>query len=342
MTKRFIAFLLLASFLLTAVGCAVGQTSVDTQPETAPDTAEETATSIDTPSETELATKPFPPETESETVNEVESETETEAETETESETEPPVDPESTELDKNKTYMILFIGNSYTYFANMPSRYFGEIMKSAGYKVRVISLTKGGWTLLKSANPDDELGSRIASTMRSKKFDFVVLQEQSMTPALNIGAFYSGVRKLDEKIRENGATPILYATWGRKQGSGDLTDYGLTSETMTWKLAAAYGTIGKTLDIPVAHVGLAFRDITQNQRNINLYDPDLSHPSEAGSYLAALTIFARITGIDPTTIDYDGGVGAEVDALLKEAARKAVFETPEIPEEYLAEAERRR
>ena len=338
MRRRLIAFLLLASFLLTAVGCAAGQTSVDTQPETASAAAEETTASIDTPSETEFATDPLAPETESETASEVESETETE----TESETEPPVDPESTELDKNKTYMILFIGNSYTYFANMPSRYFGEIMKSAGYKVRVISQTKGGWTLLKSANPDDELGSRIASTMRSKQLDFVVMQEQSMTPALNIGAFYSGVRKLDEKIRENGATPILYATWGRKQGSGDLTDYGLTSETMTWKLAAAYGTIGKTLDIPVAHVGLAFWDITQNQRNINLYDPDLSHPSEAGSYLAALTIFARITGIDPTTIDYDGGVGSEVDALLKEAARKAVFETTEIPEEYLAEAERRK
>ena len=161
-----------------------------------------------------------------------------------------------------------------------------------------------------------------------------------MTPAVNRGNFYTGVRRLDEKIRESGATPVLYATWGRKQGSGDLTAYGLTAETMTWKLAAAYETMGRTLDIPVAHVGLAFWDITQNHRNIALHDPDLSHPSTEGSYLAALTIFARITGIDPTTVDYDGGVGAEVDAILKEAARKAVFETPEIPAEYIAEAER--
>ena len=150
------------------------------------------------------------------------------------------------------------------------------------------------------------------------------------------------VRRLDEKIRKNGATPILYATWGRKQGSGDLTDYGMTPETMTWKLAAAYETMGKELDIPVAHVGLAFWDMTQNQRNFNLYDADLSHPSEAGSYLAALTIFARITGMDPTTVEYDGGMSAELNAILKEAARKAVFETPEIPEEYVAEADRRR
>ena len=51
---------------------------------------------------------------------------------------------------------------------------------------------------------------------------------------------------------------------------------------------------------------------------------------------------ARITGIDPTTVDYEGGVGSNIEPILKEAARKAVFETPEIPEEYMAEAARRK
>lgn len=323
MRIRCIALLLLAALMLPAVGCAAGQTPSDTSPDT---TAPETTAEAASPAETEPATEP-------ETIPETEA-------PETEPETEAETEPESTELDKDKSYSILFIGNSYTYFANMPARYFGEIMKAAGYQVRVIGLTKGGWTLLKSSDPQDEIGSKVESMLANRAFDFVVLQEQSMTPALNPKAFYTAAQRLDEKIRKNGATPILYATWGRKQGSGDLTDYGLTPETMTWKLAAAYETMGKELDIPVAHVGLAFWDMTQNQENVNLYDPDLSHPSQAGSYLAALTIFARITGIDPTTVEYDGGMSAEVNALLKEAARKAVFETPEIPEEYMAEAGR--
>ncbi len=327
MKKRLLALLLLAVLLLPTVGCDAGQSPADTRPDTsAPEVTAEPTTPIGTEAVTASET---PPETEPETTA-----------SETEPETEPPV--ESTELDKSKTYKILFIGNSYTYFNNMPARYFGEIMKAAGYQVKVISLTKGAWTLLKSSNPQDELGSKIDSMLTHQKLDFVVLQEQSMTPALNAEAFYTGVRRLDKKIRENGATPILYATWGRKQGSGDLTDYGLTAETMTWKLAAAYETMGQTLDIPVAHVGLSFWDITQNHRNVALHDPDLSHPSAEGSYLAALTIFARVTGIDPTTVDYDGGVGAETDAILKEAARKAVFETPEIPDEYMAEADRQK
>jgi hypothetical protein len=327
MKKRLLALLLLATLLLPTTACDSGQTPADTSPDTtAPEaTAEPTA-----PPATHPVTEPVSdPATDPETTV-----------PETEPETEPPLG--TTELDKSKTYKILFIGNSYTYYNNMPARYFGEIMKAAGYKVKVMSLTKGGWTLTNSSNAQDELGSKVEAMLAHQDFDFVVLQEQSMTPAVNTGAFYNGVRRLDKKIRESGATPVLYATWGRRQGSGDLTASGLTAETMTWKLAAAYEHMGQTHDIPVAHVGLAFWDIVQNHRNIALHDPDMSHPSAEGSYLAALTLFARITGIDPTTVDYEGGVNPTIEPILKEAARKAVFETPEIPEEYMDEAARRR
>ena len=315
MKKRLIALLLLFVLILPTAACDRGHNPADTRPDT---TAPEATAEPTIPSETV-------PET---TVPE------------TEPETEPSLD--TTVLDKSKTYKILFVGNSYTYYNNMPTQYFAEIMKAAGYKVRVMSLTKGGWTLMNSSNAQDELGKQVDSILKNQEFDFVVLQEQSMTPAVNTGSFYSGVKRLDKKIRESGATPVLYATWGSKQGSGDLTACDLTAETMTWKLAAAYETMGNTLDIPVAHVGLAFWDIVQNHRNIALHDPDMSHPSPEGSYLAALTIFARITGIDPTTVDYQGGFNEKAESILKETARKAVFDTPEIPEEYMDEAERRR
>ena len=326
MKKRLIALLLLAVLLLPTVACDGGQPPADTSPDT---TTPEAPAEPTAPADTPLATDPetTAPETDPETTA-----------PETEPETEPPLG--TVELDKSKPYKILFIGNSYTYYNNMPARYFGEIMQAAGYRVKVISITKGAWTLSKFADPRDEMGKQVDSMLTHQDFDFVVLQEQSMTPAVNSGSFYNGVKRLDKKIRECGATPVLYATWGRKQGSGDLTAYGLTAETMTWKLAAAYEHMGETHDIPVAHVGLAFWDIVQNHRNIALHDPDMSHPSPEGSYLAALTLFARITGIDPATVDYEGGVNPTIEPILKEAARKAVFETPEIPEEYMDEAGR--
>jgi hypothetical protein len=103
---------------------------------------------------------------------------------------------------------------------------------------------------------------------------------------------------------------------------------------MTYKLAAAYQAIGDELDIPVAHVGLAFYDVYTRQYEIDLYDEDRSHPSYAGSYLAAMTLFAKIFDADPTTVNYLGNLPVYHASPLREAASNAVFEAPRIPSEY--------
>jgi hypothetical protein len=109
---------------------------------------------------------------------------------------------------------------------------------------------------------------------------------------------------------------------------------------MTWKLAAAYTAIGDEVGIDVAYVGLAFNDVyTNNPTLTNLYADDLTHPSYSGSYLAALTIFTEITKIDPDEVKYNGSLTGNITSVLKEAARKAVFETPEIPDEYKTKSE---
>ena len=241
---------------------------------------------------------------------------------------------------EKKTYNILFIGNSYTYYSDMPEKIFDPIAKSANVDFKVSSLTRGGWYLIDTANPEDELGKLVDAALKNNKYDYVVLQEQSTCPAQFPGKFYDGVRKLVEKIRENGATPILYSTWGRKTGSATLPNLGWTHESMTWKIGAAYEAIANELDIEVAHVGFAFHDVYTNNPNLtDIYADDLTHPSYSGSYLAALTIFTKITGIDPSEVTYNGSLSGNITSVLKEAARKAVFETPEIPDEYKTKSE---
>jgi len=112
-------------------------------------------------------------------------------------------------------------------------------------------------------------------------------------PVVNPGAFYDGVGALYQKNEDKGAIPILYSTRARKEGSAELEPLGLTNETMTYKLAAAYDAIGEELGIACAPVGLAFYDVCQNTE-IELYSEDLSHPSFGGSYLAAMTLFAEM------------------------------------------------
>ena len=253
---------------------------------------------------------------------------------------EEPFKDENKPLDKTKTYNILFIGNSYTYYNDMPEMIFAQIAKSAGYKVNVVSITKGGYYLSQHADPNNEKGAVVASSINAGKWDYVILQEQSTCAIDDPARFYTAVRTLCEKIRAKGATPILYETWGRKVGHEYLTTSGLTNETMTWKLAAGYEAIGDELGIDVAYAGLAFRDVySKYASTIELYNADRTHPSATGSYLAALTLFADIFGSDLSDVTYTNVSDEGHTQILKEAARKAVFETPEIPESYKTKSE---
>ena len=304
MKKRLIAVLLLASMLISGVACTGGGETT---------TAPEEKTDAPVP---ETTTAEVPEDTTAEATEEV-----TEA-------------PESTVLDKNGKYNFLFIGNSYTHYNDMPEQIFAKILKAAGYTATVTRITKGGWYLIDSAKSTDEVGAKVDSALKLRDYDYIVLQEQSTCPASTPAKFYTGVRNLVEKVRADGATPILYGTWGRKEGHRVLKTNGWTNESMTWMISAAYEAIGAELGVDVAYAGLAFYDVYTNNKNINLYDEDLTHPNATGSYLAAMTIFAKITGVDPTTVDYNANLSDSAAAILKEAARKAVWETPEIPEKY--------
>ena len=243
-------------------------------------------------------------------------------------------------LPKDKAYSILFIGNSYTKRNNMPTDIFLPMARAAGYTLEVKAILNGGHTLQAFADERDTYGSQVAEELAvTGKYDFVVIQEQSLRPITEEGKFYDGVRALCAKIRAAGAIPVLYSTWGRKTGSDDLTALNLTNESMTWKLAAAYQAIGKEMQCAVSNVGLAFFDVYTSQKSIELYDADLYHPVYAGSYLAAATLLSSIFGVDPTEISYNGNLSSHKSKILREAAKAAAFNPPAVPEEFRTTSE---
>ena len=240
-----------------------------------------------------------------------------------------------------KTYRIMFVGNSYTTYNQMPVGLFQNIAQSAGYDVEILSVAKGGYYLRQYMDPVDPYCKMFENALlRTPAFDYVVLQAQSVVPALDDPSdFYDVIRVLSGKIQDVGSQPILYCTWGRKTGHSTLDKYGWTNESMTWRLAAAYTAIGEELHLPVAYVGLAFYDVYTNQSEIDLYRDDLSHPSYAGSYLAAATLVAKIFNDDLSKVTFTGDLSESEARILLEAARKAVFETPSIPDEYHVSSE---
>lgn len=223
-------------------------------------------------------------------------------------------------------YNILFIGNSFTQYNNMP-KLFLAITEAAEMNVAVDSCTKGSWTLLKFSSPEDTYGKQAIAKLAENKYDYVIIQEQSSAPIKKPGHFYDGVRNMYSLISENGATPVLYETWGYNSGYLTLDSYGQDTAEMEMKLRAAYTAIGEELSIDVSYVGTAMTDVLTNYPDVNLYNSDHKHPSYNGSTLAALTLFADIFDTDPRTVAYsDETIDKETMNILKEAAYHAAFD----------------
>ena len=95
-----------------------------------------------------------------------------------------------------------------------------------------------------------------------------------------------------KRIREAGATPILYMTFARREGAGEMA-------RVQRELATAYNSIGQELGIKVAPVGLAFAEAQRRVRTLELHIWDATHPTPAASFLAGAVIYATITGRNP-------------------------------------------
>ncbi len=230
-------------------------------------------------------------------------------------------------LPKNKTYNILFIGNSFTWYHGLGGEIFAPLCAAAGYSVNVKVIEHGG-ALLANYVGSGKYAAEITSALNATKYDYVILQEQSTTPIYNPSTFYSASRSLAALVRSYGAQVVFYQTWGFHPSHGTTAALGGTV-AMEKMLRNAYDNIGYEIGGIMAHVGRAFTDVYQaHGSNINLHlAADLYHPSTNGSTLAAYTIFASIFRVDPRTVNYNGkATDANIAGILRQAAYFATFE----------------
>lgn len=192
---------------------------------------------------------------------------------------------------------VLMLGNSYTYFFDMP-KILQALFDENGVDAQVDSITAGGRRLAQNGDEGDPLHAEIVEKCAQNAYDVLILQEQSHTPMSHYREFLRGVCGCVELVKP--ARTVLYATWGRKEGCDLLDEFGWTNQSMTEGLAAAYDAAARRVGGQSAHVGKCFFEIRKEYPDIELYDPDLSHPSYAGSCVAALTIYKKLIGSMPS------------------------------------------
>jgi len=190
---------------------------------------------------------------------------------------------------------ILFIGNSYTYYHDMPERIFAPMAKEKGFDFEVQAVTHGGYKLEWFADPENEEGKRLRSVVEGRHYDCIVLQDHSLSTIQDPGAFFGGIRSLKALLEDKTDKFVLYSTWARKPGCDTLEQIGMTNPEMTRHIAEAYDEAGQRFGMTVAHVGKAFAAYNAEHPDAELYFVDLHHSSELGSTIAAEVLLDAIT-----------------------------------------------
>ena len=185
---------------------------------------------------------------------------------------------------------ILMLGNSFTFFNNMPQM----LAELAG--AEVVHHTRGGARLAEQLNSKTKMGAMTLTALQNEKWDYVILQEMSNGPISSKSSFLNSVAGLCELIRENGAVPVLYVTWAYQRDGEKMQSMPYSYEEMYEQLTAAYHEAAEANDALVADVGKRFYELADK---MDLYAEDGVHPNETGSRIAAEIIagVCRYSGI---------------------------------------------
>ena len=190
---------------------------------------------------------------------------------------------------------ILMLGNSFTTANHMPD------MLAELTGAEIVQHTRGGERLADQLNPKTKMGKRTQEALQNEKWDFVILQEMSNGPITSKASFLENAEKLCEKIRENGAKPVFYATWAYQRGGKKLETFEMDYDEMYQKLRANYYKEAQKYEMYqklyeayhlaadrnhtlIADVGKKFYELSDK---VNLYADDGCHPNEKGSQIAA-------------------------------------------------------
>src|SRR5262245_22129032 len=200
---------------------------------------------------------------------------------------------------------MLFIGNSFTQRNDLPGL-LAELAQACGLRVQHESIIAGGASLRAHWN-----AGRAAQAIATSGYDYVVLQEQSTLLLKNARRMAENVRLFDEAIRRCGAKTVLYMTWARQHAPEAQA-----------AIADAYYSIGKKLGASVVPVGLAWQHSLSQHDQPALHDRDQSHPTLAGSYLAACVFLTTMLKANPTGVESGSVV---LDPQHRSALQKAAW-----------------
>jgi len=222
----------------------------------------------------------------------------------------------------------IYIGNSFFYYNNSLHGHVGQLITEGlpGFRHRATSVTISGsgfdWHDVDSYFRPNAIGGYsfgpnnvVSFNKLDKLFDVAIMMDCSqcpLHPQLK-SVFTEFAKKNSDTVRKHGAKPVFFMSWAYQD-----------APEMTAQLAEAYTQAGNDNNVFVIPAGLAFARSIAQKPELNLYAPDKRHPSLAGTYLSACTVYASLFKKSPVGLKYNAGLSPEIVRHLQTVAWETV------------------
>lgn len=209
-----------------------------------------------------------------------------------------------------KKLRVLFIGNSHTFFNDMPTVFKKLAETRPDTEVEVTMQAHPGvtwgWHLGQ--------GTELRHALVHGHYDYAFLQQAAHIPCPSPEETLADGQNLIEKVRRCGTTPIVLYPWAER--------YRPEHQEV---MHSTYTALAKAADVTLSPVGRVFERTNAQRPDIDLFWFDGEHCSPYGSYVQALCAYALIFGESPvglpaTSIKHNRGTAEDyaiVEPIIK-------------------------
>ena len=192
---------------------------------------------------------------------------------------------------------VLFIGNSHTYFHDMPHTFARMCAKLTGQTPEVTMLAYSNKDL--AWHREEYFAVRFAILYGN--YDFCVLQQQAH-PFPQEETTFENAKRIFRLCETAGTKPVVCMTWAMR-GESEVTK----------QMSDCYRRLAEECGALLAPVGERFEMVQQKHPEIDLFWHDGAHASAYGDYLIAAVFAALLTGKTDLSALPDDGVDFRAD-----------------------------
>jgi hypothetical protein len=210
---------------------------------------------------------------------------------------------------------VLFVGNSYLYFADVPGIVQALAEAAGGEKLAVATVAGPDMALVDHWNE----GTAVRA-IRDEAWRWVVLQQGPSSVEINRDSLRLVTGWFNEEITRVGGRAALFSAWPSASRRQDFP-----------RAIESYALAAQDVDGLVLPVASAWLEAWERDPELALYADGL-HPNTLGAYLAALVVYGRLLEASPRglpgSLRLRSGatisIPPAVAALLQEAAEAAL------------------